>query len=170
MSLTIVLPECSDDKISEDLRYLTDVLRKLGADTSEGLLGGTNGYGAYFENDVFMMHPYCWCEQDDCPWCVGCTCHDVYIYYVDGKEVDFRTWINAPAARRTDKLISESRCAYCRDEIKRAPNFLHKPSGTTISWYKYIGRGMDINLYGNADLNEHGDWVTIFNDCLESLK
>ena len=74
--MKIVLPECSVDKISSDLRYLTEVLDKHGADISGGLLGGTYGYGAYFENDIFMMHPFCWCEQDDCPWCMGCTCPD----------------------------------------------------------------------------------------------
>jgi hypothetical protein len=29
-------------------------------------------YGTAFENDEFMMHPYCWCEEDECPWCGGC--------------------------------------------------------------------------------------------------
>ena len=72
--IQIVLPECSEDKISADLRYLTQVLEGQGEDISGGLLGGKFGYGAYFENDTFMMHPYCWCEQDNCPWCMGCTC------------------------------------------------------------------------------------------------
>lgn len=26
-------------------------------------------YGTNIENDVFMMHRFCWCESDDCPWC-----------------------------------------------------------------------------------------------------
>lgn len=30
-------------------------------------------YGSAFENDVFLMHPYCWCEKEgECPWCTGC--------------------------------------------------------------------------------------------------
>lgn len=28
-------------------------------------------YGTDFENDAFMMHPYCWCEKDSCLWCNG---------------------------------------------------------------------------------------------------
>ena len=28
-------------------------------------------YGADVDNDVFMMRPFSWCEQDDCPWCLG---------------------------------------------------------------------------------------------------
>lgn len=26
-------------------------------------------YGTEFENEVFMMHPYCWCWRAGCPWC-----------------------------------------------------------------------------------------------------
>lgn len=30
-------------------------------------------YGANFENDVFLMKRYCWCEKGgECPWCTGC--------------------------------------------------------------------------------------------------
>ena len=32
-------------------------------------LGDEMGYGVHFENDTFEMHPYCWCESDDCPQC-----------------------------------------------------------------------------------------------------
>lgn len=28
--------------------------------------------------------------------------------------------------------------------VDRAPNFLFKPTGAKVSWYKYIGRGMEI--------------------------
>ena len=55
-------------------------------------------YGVDYENDVFMMHPFCWCEQEDCPWC------------------------------NEDK-----------------PNFWYKPTDFKVSWYKYIGRGMEFN-------------------------
>lgn len=26
-------------------------------------------YGTQVDNEIFMMHPYCWCEREDCPWC-----------------------------------------------------------------------------------------------------
>jgi len=26
-------------------------------------------YGTLFENDIFRMHPYCWCDRDECKWC-----------------------------------------------------------------------------------------------------
>lgn len=31
-------------------------------------------YGTNFENDVFLMHRFCWCESDDCLWCGGSSC------------------------------------------------------------------------------------------------
>jgi hypothetical protein len=42
-----------------------------------------------------------------------------------------------------------------------APNFLHKPTTSTVSFYKYLGRSM------NADLN--GQWADIINDCKASV-
>jgi len=30
-----------------------------------------NKYGTNFENDVFMMHRFCWCGEDACAWCGG---------------------------------------------------------------------------------------------------
>jgi hypothetical protein len=137
--LAIVLPPCSDDKISADLRYLTEVLMDRGEETTGGLLGGEYGYGAEFENDTLMMHPYCWCEQSDCPWCLPCECE-----YANG-------WKH-PVTRV---------CRRCAEGLEHAPNFLHKPSGTTVHWYKYIGRSMDV------DLRE--DWLTVMGDCLRSL-
>lgn len=158
----IILPECSEDKVSNDLRYLTEVLYGMGADISSGMLGGEYGYGAYFENDVFMMHPYCWCEQDDCPWCLVCTCpDDAWVYRVNGEVVDWKHFLDADLTIRSSTRIPELICDYCEGKIERSPNFLHKPSGTNISWYKYIGRGMDINLFW--------DWVDIFNSCIKSL-
>lgn len=45
------------------------------------------------------------------------------------------------------------------------PNFLHKPSGLTVNWYKWIGRDMEIS---NPDLTV-GQWLDIWNECSESL-
>jgi len=29
----------------------------------------SGGYGVDINNDIFMMHPYCWCDNESCPWC-----------------------------------------------------------------------------------------------------
>lgn len=164
---TIVLPAVSDDQVGHDLVWLTEHLMKtLGAETSGGFLGGEYGYGAYFENDTFQMHPYCWCEKDDCPWCWGCTCPDyAYIYEVRGERVEWQEWLdeysrtgNAERECRKDPTLS---CDYCRGERESAPNFLHKPSGSRVSWYKYIGRGMEVDL--------RAEWRTVLADCVASL-
>lgn len=60
-------------------------------------------YGTEIDNEVLMMHPYCWCEEDTCKWCTG-----------------------------------------------EAPNFRYKPSDLRVTWYKYIGRGMDANRTTNG--------------------
>ena len=111
--LTIFLPERSEDSMSESLRELTRQICLKTDDDGSGGLGGEYGYGCNFENSVFAMHRYCWCENDDCKWCNG-----------------------------------------------EEPNFYYKPSGTCISWYKYIGRDNDI------DGSLPDDW---FKTCIESI-
>ena len=102
---------------SEHDDMLDTALRKIAVTTSKDpKLEWAEKYGTLFENDVFMMHPFCWCEQDDCPWCGA---------------------------------IGE-------------PNFLYKPTGFMVWWYKYIGRGVEID--GAADLPQ------MLVRCLESLK
>ena len=85
---------------------------------SHGLLGGEFGYGQDFENDVFVMHQFCWCEKEECKWC---SCEE--------------------------------------------PNFEFKGTGFSISWYKYIGRGMEIEPE-----NISADEINrIFDVCIASL-
>jgi hypothetical protein len=95
INVTIILPERSEDALSEGLRLLTEHLVKLDKGDGGDGLGGKGGYGVEFENDTFMMHPFCWCEQEDCPWCGGCSCpDDAHHYYVDGVETDFQGWMD----------------------------------------------------------------------------
>jgi hypothetical protein len=62
----------SGDALSQGLYALSElIIRGLQPDERGGGLGGEFGYGANFENDVFMMHRYCWCESEDCAWCEG---------------------------------------------------------------------------------------------------
>lgn len=90
-------------------------------------------YGTNYENDVFMMNRYCWCERSDCPWCAGCSCKTEH---------------------------QEPKCDWCRGIHKWAdkgalppddpphygsPHFWFKPSGFRLWWYKYIGRDPQIH-------------------------
>ena len=113
-----------------------------------------------------MMHHYCWCEEEKCLLCNHCVCPDeAYIYTIDGEEIDWDTYIDLGINNRKKvhtKVIKEKKCMRCQTNRESAPNFLHKPSGSQIHWYKYIGRGMEISLNEN--------WDTIYNQCLNSLQ
>lgn len=163
--IEIILPERVSDRISDGLCDLTEALSKEGADIASGFLGGAFGYGAHFDNDVFMMHPFCWCEGFDCAWCVPCHCDDdAWRYFLaDGSEVDGEAFY-AAGGYRTGRAIDvpEKRCRNCAEDRKAAPNFLHKPSGTSARWYKYIGRGMEIEL--------REDWDAVMRQCLASIE
>lgn len=72
---------------------------------------------------------------------VHCTCtHDD----------DYQTW---RAANSHDNTI----CAMER------PNFRHKPTGATVNFYKYLGRGMNVALPSETT------WEQVYDDCLRSL-
>lgn len=94
MSVVIVVPERASNLIETDLVELTRSLVERGlAEHVGGGLGGMYGYGANFRNDVFMMHYYCWCDEEDCPWCMGCDCpDDAYTCLVDNKRVALEEW------------------------------------------------------------------------------
>lgn len=99
MKLTIVIPRGATTQTDNGLVALTKYLTKKVFKSERqggGFLGGEYGYGVDYENDTFMMHSFCWCEQDDCGWC---------------------------------------------NAVK--PNFLFKPTGCKVFWYKYIGRSME---------------------------
>jgi len=99
--------------ISKELYELSEAIAKK---TKESHCGEMFGYGQNFENEIFMMHPFCWCEQDDCGWCAG---------------------IGA-----MPQLLREiGNVKY--NESERLPNFHFKPSNFKVWWYKYIGRGME---------------------------
>lgn len=162
--IQVILPDVDTDEVSIGLRHLTETLDVQGYPLSGGILGGEFGYGTSFENDVFMMHPYCWCEQDDCGWCAaGCTCNpDDHHYFNDAnEEVDGDIYFTLPDDQKYHTFTGEV-CAYCRGEITGNPNFFHKPSNSKVAWYKYIGRGMQVELTL--------PWATILQECLQSLE
>lgn len=121
----------------------------LGASASDGLIDTAmriigvgfgsddewpSKYGTNFENDVFMMHPYCWCESQNCLWCGIWLSNEV-------------TCTEDEAEAHRLKQQSELRRLYgdfAADRVA-APNFWFKPSNFQLTWYKYIGRDMETN-------------------------
>ena len=72
--IKIITPPVASSSIDLDLVKLTEYLTKKvfkGRWQGGGLLGGEFGYGVDYENNVFMMHSFCWCEEDNCKWCNG---------------------------------------------------------------------------------------------------
>lgn len=45
------------------------------------------------------------------------------------------------------------------------PNFVYKPSGIEINWYKHAGRGITANVEYLSPLT----WHRVINDCIESI-
>lgn len=76
-------------------------------------LGGENGYGIDYENDVFMMHPFCWCESYDCLWCAEDKENFLY------KPTNFKMWWYKYIGRdeRTEGKLPKDWFQKCIDSI-----------------------------------------------------
>lgn len=157
--VTIIVPAQDLTGVGEGLVKLTaEIANRDSSIVSHGMLGGEFGYGAIFENDIFTMHPFCWCEKHECLWCKSCECSGVWRdksgveheSYEDGRE-----WVLKQACKWYDPSNPDG-----SDHAKTLPNFHFKPSGFKVWWYKYIGRGME--LEGGAPDN----WLRM---CLQSL-
>lgn len=263
----IIVPGRDDDAISNSLRRLTKAIHDAKLADAPGFgLGGEFGYGARFENDVLLMHPYCWCEREDCLWCGGSGCQAEWYkrwelkgdgwphattcyqsrYYAEMECYDVESGYRAadeaafgkhddPNDRIASMLFGnatvespipgltvtvsmprkdDAHAAWCKAHDKRgkfedklrarlasecgdnwctcgtqerwkahydacdcdwhmgrgiyrfgkaacAPHFWHKPSGSIVRWYKYIGRDMECDL--------KADWHTIISECRKSI-
>lgn len=191
--VTVVLPAASSDRISSDLRELTTMLDERDPDaTAHGLLGGDNGYGSEFENDVFEMHPFWWGDCE-CGWEAAemewseSHPHASYCYQAELErredEAGTQGWSPGIAADLASEwgLPSVGCAVHCTcgrsdafagwmaanphpaDCPIERPNFRHKRSGFEVRWYKYIGRSME---HVTIDRRE---WRVIFRECEESL-
>lgn len=90
----IITPPVADDTdiLDFSLVGLTEAINKLNPDAvAHGILGGEFGYGADYENSTFMMHHYCWCEREDCPWCEGEAPN--FLHKASGLKIKWYKWI-----------------------------------------------------------------------------
>ena len=131
-------------------------------------------YGANFDNDVFMLHKFCWCEEDDCPWCGECSCE--MEYHLVGNKVSLSEYYDErnKNKKREAKLIRQ--CGYCDGTKQRNSHFYHKEADFKVWWYKYIGRGMEYQLSnGPIERDDPGKILTLGQalememDCLRSI-
>ena len=171
-------PGRDNDALSIGLRMLTHRLSILNSDLANPNLGfgGQFGYGADFENDTFLMHPYCGCDKEgECPWCTGCRIYqerNACQVCADGSGYD--------TVKRRRAAPLELRCDYaagrgifarfapwtwdCERPYYDPPHFWHKPSDYRVRWYKYIGRENKTN----RDISGE-EWVGILRSVLTSI-
>lgn len=164
-------------------------------DQVHGLFGGEYGYGQDFVNEVFEMHPFDWDGDCDCgaegaiaQWddehdhCAGC--YYLYATKITISDLGIEGWSKqlhdlaeqwglpeqGSACHCTcgwNKAYQATRDLHpckptCRSLI---PNFHHFASGVKVEWYKYIGRGTEINKEITAP-----EWNEIINECFESIQ
>lgn len=116
-------------------------------------------YGTDYENEVFLMRRFCWCEDDACPWCLGCRCPPEN-WSGDRKvrwTCDYCTG-SGILARFAPWSIDRERHYY------DPPLFWYKPSDFRLTWYKFIGR----DTATNRDLPPE-ELATIIDHCLRSI-
>lgn len=77
-----------------------------------------------------MMHPFCWCDREDCAWCASTV-----------EDEDFET------EEEKDAFVTTLQA---NDFVEGygAPNFLLDINGKMVKiwWYKYIGRSMEATI------------------------
>ena len=97
---------------------LDTILRKIGKKfESDG--GWGDKYGSEVDGEIFMMHPFCWREQDNCAWCGGEIVPELMKGFSDDnrgapnfwyKPLDFKVWWYKYIGRgvETNKELKES--------------------------------------------------------------
>ena len=76
-------------------------------------------YGVNHKAHNVVMNRFCWCEQDECPYCLALEDHTPSNSEIKEFGIDLK--------------------------IGSAPNFWYKPLDFKVWWYKYIGRGVEMN-------------------------
>jgi len=99
MNLQIIMPAGAEGANKYDTS-LDTFLRVFAEKNKENKGDWAEKYGTYFENDKFMMHPFCWCEKEECPWCSG---EKPNFWY---KPLDFKVWWYKYIGRGMDTNIS----------------------------------------------------------------
>lgn len=146
--LQVVIAATEESQLCDELRRLVRVLHFVRPETANtgGFLGGSDGYGADVETDVFVMRAH----TEDPP---DCTCEP-------GKRTGASRDAWYAAGMPQDKPPHDEPCAL--DCPFNLPNFHHKPSGLQVRWHKWIGRSMEV--HGSC-----ADIPAMVSECIRSL-
>lgn len=173
-----------ESRMADDLRDLTEALANSGWQPSGGALGGEYGYGAEYENDVFEMHPFWWgdceCGFETAEWeweeshpHAG-TCYQAELERRGGWKASEELAAEWGLPQMGSAIhctcgIRDQRHAWYKENGHAdtcrivLPNFRHKASGYSLTWYKYIGRSMEFEPI------ERARWQQIMDECLASI-
>lgn len=197
--ILIVTPPVTDeeDPLEFGLVALTEAISQIDRErVAAGFLGGEFGYGAEWDSSVFMMHPFCWCDRPDCPWCGGCDCPEGSTHFlVDGIDVGFKAWmefferetsgargpgedgsewtLRADAANARREERHDAICDYCRGVGKWTENGAVAGRGAPNFWHKPSGLKVWWYKWIGRDMVVHAvegiNLTAIFAECAASL-
>ncbi|WP_157115057.1 hypothetical protein [Nocardia niwae] len=142
MQINIIVPATSTGYVAEGLRLITRAIAAATGVPLDGGLGGEDGYGLNYDNDVFTMRPFYWgdcdcgSDQTDAEWCDNNPAvHEGHGYSKCANAGGCEWWDRYTAANLPDH--DRERCSLY------LPNFVYKPTGATAEWYKWIGRDLE---------------------------
>jgi hypothetical protein len=190
---TIFIPETTQGLVNDRLRRLTRILAAAGVSVEGGLLGGVDGYGADFSNDVFAMRQYrdadCSCgrdhREDDY---LAAHPHSVDCYQVALAKIrlgkrpsdeqyrklceDFGIpWdggrgcaVHCTCGRDTGWAKWREQNPHAEDCAPLLPNF--KAGAFEARWYKWIGRDLEVSGPEMSD----ADLSALFDRCEASVR
>lgn len=130
---TSMIDSADDENVSHVLLLIRNLLMKKRI---------TNNHKPFtditYDTDMFCMSYTCGCGRDECVKC-------------DIGNLDLSIDLNQKIRKAADELLEVG-----------YPNFIHKPSGFCVWWYKHIGRGMTVSDAGI-------DLFPILSDCLKDI-
>ena len=129
----VLISSLDTDSVSDTLRLIRSFIVRTNIALIKRPFDEVN-----YDTDVFYMSYGCGCEKEDCPKC-------------DVGNLDMSIDLNVKIKNIADNLFETS-----------YPNFVHKPSGFCVWWYKHLGRGM----LTSCDVV---DLFPILSDCLNDI-
>ena len=120
---------------------------------------GDPPWGGFYQNtDTTWDEQDLWMKENPYP---SCSCGEVAAWTERNGHAprpDGASYFDRGGDHWTDYEHAEG----CDLSIYHQPCFLHKPSGSTVNWYKYIGRDMRLDL--------KAPWRDILKECLAAVK
>lgn len=150
------------DLLQESLSVLSAILVRGLSSEQLSLASGFNGIPDY-ENEIFLIHPSCLCEQTNCLWCTPWLHTNPEEFSPsEGASDDTTLFSESEANEHRRNQLAEIKRRFAG--AKSAPNFWHKPTNLQLRWDRWIGRHMEVN----RDLTVE-EWITIWKECETSI-